>query len=303
MQKINRGALVMKDTHNSNYKKARMDSGNSFANISTSDKLIKYLEDTDRRLRNSGYLYHYTTLRTVVSMINNNSWHLASAANMNDKLEYDNGNEKKWNNLFFSCFMTEEKESIGMWSMYAQPWEAGVKIAIPKEVVRHWINETKEVQEISVEDYRKTGQTIKIDPNNATLKISAVAYSNVDSLEAKSNQEKLIWSTATNTIIKNATHLEALTGYVKDMAWSYEKETRIKAEFANNNGFKRVAIELTDEVIDSMIITASPLFKGNLQQKLKDEIDRQLRTEESMFSGRLNIRTICQDCSLNTTAG
>ena len=42
---------------------------------------------------------------------------------MNDNLEYKNGDPHRLRNLFFSCFMCEDKESIGMWSMYAQPWE------------------------------------------------------------------------------------------------------------------------------------------------------------------------------------
>lgn len=267
-----------------------------FSNINTSEELKLYLDDMTNRLKNSPYLYHYTTISNVVKMIKVKTWHLGNAAGMNDNLEYKNGDSHRWNNLFFSCFMGEDKESIGMWSMYAQPWEKGVKIALPKEVIRKWIRETKEILEISTSNYQPTGQAIAIGENGARLKLSSVAYCNADSLQKTKAKEKLMWSTATNTNIKDAVRIPELTGYIKDMAWSYEKEIRIKAEFDNIGNMKRVAIPLTDEVIDAMTVTASPLFEGDLHAELEREIARQIKTGKSIFTNRLNIRTICQEC-------
>ena len=45
---------------------------------------------------------------------------------MNDQLEFSNGDKERWKNIFFASFMMDMKESIGMWSMYSQPWESGV---------------------------------------------------------------------------------------------------------------------------------------------------------------------------------
>ena len=267
-----------------------------FSNINTSEELKLYLDDMTNRLKNSPYLYHYTTISNVVKMIKGKTWHLGNAAGMNDHLEYKNGDSHRWNNLFFSCFMGEDKENIGMWSMYAQPWEKGVKIALPKEVIRKWIRETKEILEISTSNYQPTGQAITIGENGARLKLSSVAYCNADSLQETKAKEKLMWSTATNTNIKDAVRIPELTGYIKDMAWSYEKEIRIKAEFDNIGNIKRVAIPLIDEVIDAMTITASPLFEGDLRAELEREIAQQIKTGKSIFTNRLNIRTICQEC-------
>ncbi len=266
----------------------------SFRDISTAEELIKYLSDSAERLKNSGYIYHYTTLPVLIKMIKSKKWHLANAKNMNDRLEYDNGDIERWKNIFFSSFMTEDKESIGMWSMYAQPWEKGIKIAIPSLIARKWIKSIVKLYEVSMGNYETTGRTFEVAKEN--IKLSSVAYCNTDSRTQKDIVEKLCWSNVTNTILLSAAHDLSLTGYIKDMAWAYEKEIRIRAEFDNTNGFERVAIDLPDDVIDSMTITASPLFEGMLLNEIEKEIERQLKIDNSLFAGRLNIKTICQSC-------
>ena len=267
-----------------------------FSDINTPAELIQYLDDSVRRLDNSTYLHHYTTLPRVVDIIGSRTWHLGSAAEMNDRMEYKNGDPKRWRTLFFSCFMCEDKESIGMWSMYAQPWEKGVKISIPKKAIRTWLKKTTELLEISTSDYKPTGRRIYIGNMSSSLRLSSVAYSNADSMQVSKEPEKLSWSNQSNTNIRNAVRIPELTGYIKDMAWSYEKEIRIKAEFVNQDNIQRVAIPLTDELIDSMIITASPLFDGDLMRELDRQIKIQLNTEKSIFTGKLNILTPCKAC-------
>ncbi len=274
-----------------------------FSDINTVKELKLYLDDDAARLKSSPSLYHYTSISNVIAMIQSGTWHLGNAYNMNDKLEYNNGDPEQWKNLFFSCFMCEDKESIGMWSMYAQPWEKGVKIAIPRAEVRKWITSTTELREISIVDYKPTGRVIPLDGDTASLWLSSVAYCNVDSLQGQKDEEKITWSNAKNTKIKNAVHLPELTGYIKDMAWSYEKEIRIKAHFDNKDGIQRVAIPLTEEIINAMTITASPLFEGNLVEILKKEIASSIKTDTSIFTHRLNIKTICQACELKRKYG
>jgi hypothetical protein len=92
--------------------------------------------------------------------------------------------------------------------------------------------------------------------------------------------------------------LKELTGYVKDMAWSYEKEIRIQAEFNNKEDLSRVSIDLPNEVIDTMIITASPLFEGDLYTELQKEIKRHISIDNSLFKERLIVKTVCQTCEL-----
>lgn len=263
-----------------------------FSKISTSAELIEYLDDATRRLDKRKYLYHYTKIENVVKIFAGRKWHLGNARCMNDILEFSNGDTGRWENIFFASFMTDAKESIGMWSMYAQPWEDGVLITIPKKTVRDWIKNTTEIEEISCTDFKPTGKKLTIDDSNKLL-LSSVAYTNCDN---KETDERITWSNATNKLISNASHIPELTGYIKDSAWDYEREIRIKAVLAKGHGFQRVAIKVPDNVLDSMIITAGPLFKGNLEGRFMNEIKRQVKTSDSLFHARLSISSNCDNC-------
>lgn len=271
-----------------------------FSKIETARELVMYLDDFTARTKKYRYIYHYTTLKNLIKILSGGYWHLANPKEMNDQLEYQHGNSERWEHIFFASFMMDSKESIGMWSMYSQPWETGVKIALPISAVKEWIRKTPDLYPVIKDEngnYRIIKSPISISDNEATLKLSSVAYSNADSLETSKQEKCLSWSTAINTIIKDAYDSPQLTGYIKDKAWDYEKEIRLKAVIPSECNFDRIAIEVPQDLINSMIITTSPLFKGDLQDKIREEIEFQVKAVPSIFSGRLqNIKTICSDC-------
>ena len=273
-----------------------------FEDITKVADLIAYLDSFGPRLSITENLYHYTTLENAVKIIQGQKWHLVSAKDMNDRREYRNGDDKRWDNLFFASFMREDKESIGMWSMYSQPWRKGVKISIPKETFKQWVGEISVIHEISKINYQPTGRSIKLYKNSdARVYISTVAYSNSESLEdRKKSKEMLQCGGEKNVHIHNAVSIPELTGYVKDMAWVAEKEVRIKAEFDNSEyKFERVAIDVPDYVIENMTITASPLFKGDLHEELENTIKRlSIKTDKSLFNGDLEVKHPCSECML-----
>lgn len=269
----------------------------NFKEIVNSDQMIRYLSDSRRRLEHSEYIFHYTSAEVVINMLKKKEWHLGSALFMNDRLEYDNGDLKLWPNIFFSSFMTEDVESIGMWSMYAQPWHSGVIIRIPSCIARDWIKSIQVIKEIDQYSKLFTGRSIQVE-TDSTVKLSSVVYCNTDRIRTSDTPEKLTWSTASNTNLEGASHIRELTGYVKDLAWSYEKEIRIVARFDNKLSFQRAAVDISDEIIDSMTLTASPNFLGDLSQVIYNKTGIMMKTEESLFSGKLNSKSICDQCDL-----
>jgi len=264
----------------------------SFSDIGTTEKLITYLESSSRR-DNVKFLHHYTTLDVVVKAIRNKSWHICSAENMNDLLEFNSGDLLRWRNILFSSFMGESDESIAMWSMYGQPWRRGVKISIPTKLVHNWLKNTKCLNEISVKDYSPTGNTIKIE--KGALKMIAVSYSNFQDVESE-NAQVLSWSNQNNRKYRiNSGNIGELTGYVKNKAWDYEKEHRMM--LAQDDVFERGSIDIPDDVIEGLILTHSPLFEGNFLDELSKAVELEVNVKESLFFNKLNIRTNCERCA------
>lgn len=273
----------------------------NFGKIDSAKGLVRYLDDFSARTKNYKYIYHYTSLRNLIKILSGGFWHLANAKDMNDQLEYQLGDSSKWKRIYFASFMMDSKESIGMWSMYAQPWETGVKITLPISAVRKWIKEKPHLYALKKDTTGNFNFAAPLEPISdakVDLKLSAVVYSNADSLETPDQGEYLSWSHSTNTIIKHVHKFPELTGYIKDKAWDYEKEIRLKAVMSSECDFDRIAIKISQDLIDSMIITASPLFEGDLQSKIEDEIKLQIKTDRSIFSDRLHIKTICSSCDL-----
>jgi hypothetical protein len=262
----------------------------NFKKIKQVNDLIIYLDDSANRLKNRDYLYHYTTIQKAMDMIERQICHLGNAKYMNDQLEYENGDKERWTNIFFASFMTDVKESIGMWSMYSQPWEEGVLLMIPKKVAIDWVRETKEIFEVSSVNKKITGRSIKIDADNK-LFLSSVAYSNCDNPDG---EKKITWSNVSNTSFSRASHIPQLTGYIKDSAWDYEREIRIKATFGVNPGFKRVAIKIPDEVINTTTIITSPLFDELANNK---RLPTKINRSKSIFHNKLKIKSVCSECS------
>ena len=287
-------------------KKSVQKTSSSFESITDTDKLVKYLDDSSNRLRNADSLHHYTTLSRAIQIIKSGYWHLGTAEFMNDRVEYELGHSQYWKNLFFCSFMSDVKESIAMWSMYSQPWKDGVKISIPKKTVMKWIKDINEIVEISTETYQPTGRTIPVNDesidNSAKLWISAVAYSSTESDEQSRDHHIITWNTVENRNFINPATIPELTGYIKDRAWSYEKEIRIKAKVSNEKNIGRVAIPLSHELVHSIKITAGPLFEGDLQDKIEKEIGSSIKSdqlEKSLFWRKLQIKSICSDCPNN----
>lgn len=126
--------------------------------------------------------------------------------------------------------------------------------------------------------------------------ISRVAYSNQDNKE-DITPETLFCGTKANQRLCAVAHQSELTGYIKDSAWNYEKEFRLKAQIQNAGEFDTVEIRLSDEFLESIRIISSPLFEGDLKEELGKEIEHQFNIGESFFTGKMKYNTVCDECN------
>lgn len=71
------------------------------------------------------------------------------------------------------------------------------------------------------------------------------------------------------------------------MAWEYEHEVRVLATVDKSIKCDGLAIELSDDLIDSIEIVAGPRFSGNLSERIRQEVQQQFTTNRSLFSNKL----------------
>lgn len=260
-----------------------------FNDITKASDMVTYLDDKSR-LDDCIYLSHYTKYERLLQILKSQKLYLSKAMYMNDQLEYTNGDKIIWDKLYFLSLIMNRKENIGMWSVYAQPWEDGIKISFATDDIIKWIESVKDISVVG-KDEKLTGRTIDIGDGNRCF-LSAVAYSNTDSKESASEVEHVIWNTRKNTNITRASKIGELTGYIKDEAWAYEKELRVKVLFDSGVKFHRVALDIS-ELLPKMVISTGPLFRGSLRQRLMDDLpgfdENNYHFDQSIFQNRFKM--------------
>lgn len=189
--------------------------------------------------------------------------------------------------------MREQKENIGMWSLYGQPWESGVKVSLERSALTKWIKSIDRV-------YYADPETKLVDKENfCDLDkyhkpfFSVVAYTNNEDKE-KNETEQLSVGKAKNSILKEIYSDERLTCYIKNQAWSYEKEVRLRVEL--DNPFPAIALKIPENLISGIVVTKGPRFKGDLEESIKKEIPYSIKTEKSLFFNKI-YHIQCDVCS------
>lgn len=260
-----------------------------FENIMTAEDMRLYLDDKIR-LRDCKYLSHYTNYEKLIKILRTEKFYLSKAEWMNDQLEFQNGSENIWNRLYFFSLIMSRKENIGMWSVYSQPWGDGIKLSFSTEDVKTWLSSLDKAYIVDEED-KVTDEILKIDDKMKCF-LSAVAYTNTDSKDNRDEEDKVTWNTVKNTHILSASRLPELTGYIKDTAWAYEQEIRIKVLFQKPVAYHRIALDVKS-LMPKMIITTGPLFEGSLQQRLQENVvgfdELQYHFGQSIFQNRFRV--------------
>ena len=269
--------------------KEKIESG--FSAINSPTKLHDYLISSER-IKNMNVLHHYTNINAVFGIINSGFWVLKNPLKMNDELENSHWKPNELKKMFFISFMGEQKESIGMWSMYAQPWSDGVKVSIKKEALKKWLQSIKKIYKADPENYSvDEHEYVEVAKKNSP-QMTAVAYTTCD--DPNSNHEQLFWSNRKNDNFRQIYENQELMGFIKNDAWLYEKEIRLRVDL--DQEYPAIALKITDEILNAMTITAGPRFNGIIEERFRGIISRHIKTERSLFYGKL--RNIpCDKCT------
>ncbi len=254
--------------------------------VTSAVDLIEYLETNGQRHK---FYYHYTSWDSLVKIYNSKSFLLTrgTARSLNDHHEtLVKGTKEIWRKTYIGSFAYGSSENMAMWGLYGLPAQDAVRIAIPKKQMLNWI---KNIHSIYLWDGRK-GELIE----NIKVTLTDIVY-------AQKKETLRLWHDGDRLALNKDVDLNnidkrpEMTGYVKNSAWSYEKETRIKIELPQEYEYDKIFVDIPDEVIQSLLITIGPCFKSKY-----DDLYRQLTEKEvimkSEFFGLLNYKTLCSMC-------
>lgn len=259
-------------------------------NIDSADTLIDFLETKGQ---NHNYYYHYTTWDSLEKIITNKTFLLTrgNSLSINDQHEaLMKGNWSTWNKTYIGSFAFGAPENMAMWGLYGLPWEDAVRIRIPRKEMLGWKKSIKSV-------YAWDGKKEMGEIMNPKVTLTDIVYIN-----GKKHDNDFVLShngrhvTIHNSgALKNLDTLPKMTGYIKNYAWHYEDEVRLKIELPHNITYDRIMLKLPQNLIDSISVTLGPYFHWK-DNELIEELYANGKVADSGFTNLVKYRALCSMC-------
>ena len=248
--RIRKFALVEK-----NQSEPVLERPNSFSEIKSASALIEYLSSKER-FDDFKYVYHYTTIDKLNSIINSGYWYLGNPKNMNDQLEYSYFNSFYWDKLYFISLMVEQEESIGMWNTYGRDKRNAIIMKIPLKAIKKWLGEVTTIREAKIK--KGTIELGKeIDGSLFQKFLHRVSY-----YDARSDKKVLRVGNNKNLVFEDL-YCDECIGYVKNIAWMYENEIRLRIETHERVKTSGIAINISDDLFEDLEIILGPSFSSD----------------------------------------
>lgn len=252
-----------------------------FVQINSAEKLIDYLGATSR-FNGVHYFSQYTSIVALRKIIESGYWYLGNAVDMNDLYEYESfKNRDCWKNVFYASFITNQIDNMAMWHIYATPYSDGIRIKIPKENLLAWINNVSRIYEVD-DRTNKVNESNYIDKGCFRISLHRVIYESDSKLFSVQNKP--------NVNFLNPYSQDEFIGYIKDKAWDYEKEARLRIENNSGKNFRKVAIKIDEQLLKSIEVDVGPL---NTHRLISKELSRYVnKVGKSKFFDKVRIKGV-----------
>lgn len=266
-----------------------------FSNV---EDMIEYLQ-----LKGSNHkmYYHYTNLNNAINIIKSGYWHLSLGDVMNDKHELTKGTAEKWEKTYISSFAYGNGENMAMWGLYGLPWEDAVRIGIPGIQMKEWINSVDKIFSVNKNSDNSFEYENEIRIKPVITDVAYVSGKNNDENYRIVRDRDVIWL-ANERTFSRINNLDKITGYIKNAAWLYENEVRIKVESRERLANTIVAIKIPENVLNNLEITAGPWITDNLYELINQRLRRNncnFQFKESKYSSfrkMVDLRNACFFC-------
>lgn len=261
-----------------------------FTDIKSVDEMISFLKEKGK---NHEYYYHYTSWDSLTKIFENKSFLLTrgNSSKINDQHEaIMKGSWDEWNKIFIGSFAFGSSEIMAMWGLYGLPWRNAVRLAIPKAQMNKWITSIDRIRLF------ENGQT-KDYHGDFEAVLNDVVY-----VDGKNGDDRLQLSHYRKSItvserypLYGIARSDEMTGYIKNYAWQYENEVRLRIRLAHWTGVEKISIDIPDDVLNSIIVTTGPSFVWN-DDDLLAKLYNENRIVESGFLGLVRYRELCDLC-------
>ena len=260
----------------------------SFTDIKSVDSMILFLQEKGKNHEN---YYHYTTWDAVKKIISGTSFLLTRGNSLaiNDQHEaHMQGSWDEWNKTYIGSFAFGSAENMAMWGLYGLPWSDAVRLTIPKDKMNVWVNSIKQI------NLFENGKTAPFR-DSFDVSLNDVAYVSEDKgVQKYSHYGRHITASKGHPLYGMNT-LKEMTGYVKNYAWQYENEVRMRIHLHHSTGYEKILIDVPEEVINSIEITVGPYFKWK-SEELYERLQHEGRIKDSAFKELVNYRELCSLC-------
>lgn len=255
---------------------------------------IDFEKDFNNEFNNIKRLYHYTTIETLLKIIESQTLRFNRNDKVNDVIEHGRTKDS-YIDYYTSCFTYEEKESIPLWYIYAGK-ENGVRISVKNEdfisnKVFCWLESKQTFFEYRAHGSDKNGLLYR---NVIKVKNGYTGLSDFIKVKVMYDDEHL----KTNpTVIDDrgaiefrSTNVYQMAG-LKSTAWEYEKEARIFVTMNNDHhDIDSLYFELKDSFFENMVITLNPFISEiegkDVKAKLKNAASRyKITFQDSTLKG------------------
>ncbi|NLT16266.1 MAG: hypothetical protein GXY11_01420 [Clostridiales bacterium] len=263
--------------------------------VKTPEELRAYLRAKGSNHRN--YL-HYTNFAGLIGMVRSGYFHLSSGDRMNDRQELLKGSREVWKNTFIGSFAYGQNENMAMWGLYGLPWEDAVCIIVPGRQMNEWVDSIEEVYLIGDgATYEPAGK-----PSEAVLTDVAYVGEPQDGEFTVRRYDETLRVTEGTPSLRGINESARMTGYIKNDAWHYENEVRLRVHFKHRRGLGAVAVRFPEGLVEKMTVVFGPWAKENAVRRLEARIKEILKSEnglpgrESGYTGLVSYNTACRYC-------
>ena len=235
--------------------------------------------------RNHKNYFHYTGISRLRRIVSSKSLFLTYGADMNDQVEFMQGDPEKWKRTYLACFSFGALENIGMWSMYGHGPRESVRLCFPGKAMRTALAKWQMEHSFTIPDIPEN-KVSDVDHANIRdyvegIELQDVLYSYAKAKETDDGVKRgsVLW----NHRIANDTRCDEfraafdsheLSTFVKDARWAYESEVRLVVSFSKEiKGLRKVALDISS-LLPEMSILLGPTYSKRLAVESLDGIEQ-----------------------------